>query len=152
MHNDAANQSRLNGKADYLFRISIKGLVRNENNRVLVVKEARRTHWDLPGGGMDHGESIKQAIQREFNEEVSLAGDFTYRILGVEEPSLLERTKVWQIRLIFEIIPTNRQFSPGKDGDEILFINPENLKNSESLVERKVYEYSQLALGLVAPK
>lgn len=135
----------LDRKTDYLFRVSIKGLIRNNEGNVLVVKETGRSWWDLPGGGMDHEESIKEAIARELNEEVSLIGDFTYRIIAVEEPSLLGHVKMWQMRLVFEVAPKNMTFAPGEDGDEVTFINPEQLKDSDNLAERKVYEYSLLA-------
>ena len=68
------DQSELGRKTDYLYRVSIKGLIRDTNGQVLVVKETGRTWWDLPGGGMDHDESIKSALAREMHEEVGLTG------------------------------------------------------------------------------
>lgn len=131
-------------KADSLFRLSAKGLVRNESGQVLVVKETGRSGWDLPGGGIDQKESIKQAIARELHEEVMLTGDFTYRIIAIEEPALLKRAQIWQVRLIFEVKPESMIFEPGDDGDEVAFIDPEQLKDSDDLHEQKVHEYSLL--------
>lgn len=142
------NHDHTNRKTDYLFRVSIKGLIRRDDGFILVVKEAGRTWWDLPGGGMDHGENVKAAIARELNEEVSLKGDFTYRVIAVDEPKVLEHAKVWQLRLIFEVAPIDMNFEVGEDGDDLLFIDPKVLKNSSHPVERKIYEYLQLALGL----
>lgn len=143
--NGVIEHPNLGRKTDYLFRISMKSLVRNDQNQILVVKETGRTWWDLPGGGMDHGESVKDTIARELQEEANLAGDFTYRIIAVEEPSFLDHSSIWQIRLIFEVTPTNMTFSAGKDGDEILFINPDDLRDSTNKTERLVYQYSELA-------
>lgn len=128
-------------KNDYLYRISIKGLVRNEKGEVLVVKEAGRTWWDLPGGGMDHDESIKTALAREMAEEVNLTGDFSYKVIAVDDPGFLNHANVWQVRLIFEVIPENTQFTPGADADEIRFINPDELKASLHTAERSIYDY-----------
>lgn len=72
-------------RTDYLYRISIKCLIRNDKGEVLVVKETDRDWWDLPGGGMDHHENIKSAIARELKEEVGLEGDFTCDVIAVEE-------------------------------------------------------------------
>lgn len=47
-------------KTDYLYRLSIKGIIFNDTGEILFVKESGRDWWDLPGGGMDHGEDIKQ--------------------------------------------------------------------------------------------
>jgi 8-oxo-dGTP pyrophosphatase MutT (NUDIX family) len=61
----------------------------NDQGEVLVVKEVGRTWWDLPGGGMDHGEDIKSALARELKEEVNLSSNFTYRVIDVEDPAYL---------------------------------------------------------------
>ena len=136
------NHTSSGRKTDYLYRISIKGLVRNEAGEALVVKEDGRNYWDLPGGGMDHGESIKEAIAREMNEEVGLTGEFTYRIIDVDEPAYSTLQSFWQVRLIFEVKPADMSFGAGEDGDEIAFVDPELLKASESEVERRIYRYS----------
>lgn len=136
------DQSELGRKTDYLYRVSIKGLIRNTDGQVLVVKEAGRAWWDLPGGGMDHGENIKLALAREMQEEVGLTGAFTYSVIAVDEPEFLCHANVWQIRLIFEVIPETLPSKAGDDADEILYINPSKLKDSEHSAERRVYEYA----------
>jgi len=138
------NYSTSNRKTDFLYRISIKGLVRNENGEVLVVKETGRGWWDLPGGGMDHSEDIKAAIAREMKEEVNLSGDFTCRVIAVDDPAYLSPHDFWQVRLIFEVKPSDMTFTAGEDGDEIAFMNPEVFKDSDSETERRIYYYSSL--------
>lgn len=128
-------------RTDYLYRVSIKCLVRNDAGEVLVVKEAGRNNWDLPGGGMDHDEDIKTAIAREMKEEVALNGDFTYKVIQVENPKYLKTYHFWQIRLIFAVIPENMQFRPSEDSDEVAFINPDQFKDSASTAEQYIYNY-----------
>ena len=127
---------------DYFYRISVKGLIRNEKGEVLVVKEAGRTYWDLPGGGMDHGEDFDTAIAREMKEEVNLEGEFTYRIIDVDQPKYSDKNNHWQVRLIFEIIPTTMTFAPGIDSDEIAFIHPDILKEADEETTRLIYSYA----------
>lgn len=126
---------------DYLYRVSIKGIVFNEQGDVLVVRETGRDFWDLPGGGMDHGESVREAIAREMYEEVQLTGDFSYRIVDVDEPRYLQAHNLYQLRLAFVISPTSPVFGPGEDADEIAFMNPELFASSDHQVERKICEY-----------
>lgn len=142
------DQSEIGRKNDYLFRLSIKALIQNDDGEVLVVKETGRNWWDLPGGGMDHEESIKDAIARELKEEVNLSGDFTYKIISVDEPALLKHANVWQVRLVFLVTPAVMHFSPGEDGDDVTFIKPDALRNSTHSAERNVYHYSQLVESL----
>lgn len=131
-------------RTDYLYRVSLKCLVRNDQGEVLVVKETGRDWWDLPGGGMDHNESIKDSIAREMAEEVSLSGEFTYRVIDADEPAYLDAHDFWQLRLIFEVTPENMTFTPGEDGDEVAFMNPIDFQNSDNKTERWIYKYSRL--------
>lgn len=130
---------------DYLYRISIKALIRDKHGQVLVVKETGRNWWDLPGGGMDHGEDIKSAIARELAEEVSLEGDFEYNIIDIEEPAYLTPHNFWQVRLIFEVIPEEINFTAGEDADELVFVDPNTFNESEFKTERLIYKYSSQA-------
>lgn len=139
------DQSELGRKTDYLYRVSIKGLIRNTAGQVLVVKEAGRTWWDLPGGGMDHDESIKSALAREMHEEVGLTGDFSYKVIAVDNPGFLSHANVWQLRLIFEVVPETFPTEAGNDADEIRYINPSELRDSEHSAERSVFEYASIS-------
>lgn len=130
-------------KPDFLYRISLNGIIRNSAGEVLLVKERGREWWDLPGGGMDHGESIKEALAREMKEEVGLTGDFTYRIVHVDEPKLLKRAKIFQTRLIFVITPERMNFQPGEDGDEVAFWSLEKIK----AVDASLFDYLTVILS-----
>jgi len=145
--NDKANGIIINGaRTDYLFRLATKGLIVNDDGKVLVVKEHGRDWWDLPGGGMEHGESIKEALARELYEEVMLQGDFSYQVLLVEEPQLLKsELNLWQVRMMFVVKPQNMKFSPGPDGDEVVFMEPEFFKGSKLRTDKEIYKYWQAA-------
>jgi ADP-ribose pyrophosphatase YjhB (NUDIX family) len=132
-------------KTDYLYRLSIKGIILNDAGEILFVKESGRDWWDLPGGGMDHGEDIKTAITREMKEEVNLTGDFSYRIVHVDDPAELKNAKVLQVRLIFIIRPEIMEFSPGDDGDEVAFLSLEKLKE----IDEPKYDYLTMIINNV---
>lgn len=117
---------------DYLYRISLKALIRNEKGEILVVKESGRDWWDLPGGGLDYGESIKQCLARELKEEIGFDGDFTYSVIAAEEPEHLVRLDALQMCLILDIKPDSMIFSAGNDGDEIAFMPAEELRKSSA--------------------
>ena len=120
-----------NGKKDYLYRLAVKGMIFNQAGEVLLVKESGRDWWDLPGGGVDHGEDIKTALAREMKEEVNLIGEFTYHITHITDPVELVDRKILQIFLIFTIKPEIMEFSPGDDGDEVAFVPLDKIKESD---------------------
>lgn len=63
--------SRLNDIDDCLYRVAIRVLI-IQNDRVLLVKEASDDWWALPGGGVDHGETVESTLVREIEEELGV--------------------------------------------------------------------------------
>lgn len=56
------------------FNIRVYGLLINEDNHILISDERRNnfSFTKFPGGGLEYGEGIKEALVREFQEELSL--------------------------------------------------------------------------------
>lgn len=57
------------------YRISVKAIVKDNTGRVLLGRE-KDGSWELPGGGMEHGESPKEALAREVTEETGFKADW----------------------------------------------------------------------------
>lgn len=64
--------TRLNEIDDCLYRVAIRLLV-VQDGKVLLVKEAQDGWWALPGGGIDHGDTVSAAALREIEEELGVA-------------------------------------------------------------------------------
>lgn len=132
-------------KTDYLYRVSLKALIRDSNGKILVVREKGTTWWDLPGGGIDHNESVQEALAREMKEEVGYSGEFSYRVITVDEKAdYIDVANAWQIRLVFEVKTNNMNFSPGDDGEEVQFIDPEILRGTKHDAEARIITYAHL--------
>lgn len=58
------------------YRISVKAIIKDNTGRILLLKE-RDGKWDLPGGGLEHGENPKDALKREIIEETRMTVDWT---------------------------------------------------------------------------
>ena len=56
------------------YRVSIKAIIRDADGRVLLLQEKDNT-WELPGGGMEHGETPTDALARELAEETGYSMD-----------------------------------------------------------------------------
>ena len=61
------------------IRVAAKALV-FKNNKVLILQRKRtspteKIEWDIPGGGIEHGESFEEALHRELKEEINITGE-----------------------------------------------------------------------------
>ena len=53
------------------YRVSVKAKI-NFNGKTLLVREDGKK-WDLPGGGIEHFETIQEALTRELTEEIGVS-------------------------------------------------------------------------------
>ena len=56
------------------MRIAVDGILYNEGKVILIKRKGRTFHdfWALPGGMVEEGEMIEEALKREMKEELSV--------------------------------------------------------------------------------
>jgi ADP-ribose pyrophosphatase YjhB (NUDIX family) len=60
----------------------VAGILRNEEGHILLQRRSDNGLWGLPGGSVEIGESVRDAIIREVREETGLTVDVV-RLIGV---------------------------------------------------------------------
>lgn len=63
------------------FRVGVFALV-EDGGRVLLARRRDSGWWNLPGGGLEYGETVEEAVAREVREETGLAVR-VQRLVGV---------------------------------------------------------------------
>lgn len=121
MYQNSAGVLQKDGNIDYLYRVALRALIRNDKGEILIVKEQGRDWWDLPGGGLNYGESAKDGLARELREEIGFSGDFECGVLALQTPEWNERLGVMQMNVLFEVKLEDMDLNLGVDGCELTF-------------------------------
>jgi ADP-ribose pyrophosphatase YjhB (NUDIX family) len=63
--------------------LGVRGLVIDEQGRIFLIKHSYVSGWHLPGGGVEAGETLEQALVRELREEGNIEMTEPPRLHGV---------------------------------------------------------------------
>jgi ADP-ribose pyrophosphatase YjhB (NUDIX family) len=63
--------------------LGVQGVVINASNEVFLVRQTYAGGWHFPGGGVEPGETLRQALARELREEASIELTGPPRLHGV---------------------------------------------------------------------
>jgi len=120
---------------DSLYRISVKGLIKDEHGRYLLIRTTSEG-WELPGGGMDHGETAQEALRRELIEELGADVVITSKNPIYVSSDLTKhgrRAGMWRLWLVYEAMANVDQIVIGDDLDALDwdFVDISNLDQAE---------------------
>ena len=133
------------------FRVSVKAVIRNQAGHVLAIRLGKKGHispqgkWDLPGGGIEHGESVYGALVRELKEEANITAPFTLRPLGIE-PMFSTYHNYWWLGLVVEVVIDQPfTYAAGHEAVAVDFVDPALLKDSPFDTEQYIYKWANSA-------
>lgn len=116
------------------YRVTVKALIKNNKGEVLLVKE-KSDRWDLPGGGLNHGEEPEDGIKRELLEELGVNNTTIGKSIIVKS-FWREDKQAWLMWIVCEAFINNNRFKPGEGVTAINYLNPATLANSEDMHEQ----------------
>ncbi len=104
------------------------GVVRDNFNNILISKRLEHLHqgglWEFPGGKVEKGEDVKQALARELKEELNLTVEQAKPLISINHQyeDLAVRLDVW------EVVEFSGDLKPC-EGQPIRWVNSDELLN-----------------------
>lgn len=119
------------------YRVAVKALIKNDKGELLLLKE-KSDKWDLPGGGLDHGEEPEDGIKRELSEELGIASENITVGQSVKQKAFwVEAKQIWLMWVVYDVsLAELVEFSAGDGVTDIEYINPQQFENSGDERER----------------
>jgi len=112
------------------FSIGIFGIIFNKDKKVLLAKRNDFPMWNLPGGGVETGETPEEALDREIREEIG-AKVKNKRFCGIYFKKGMDEVV---FAYLVEVRPFN--FKPTDEASEIAYFAvdqlPENLPGAHT--------------------
>ena len=89
------------------FRCAAHALIRNEGNKILLLKRSDRNdykpgYWDIPGGTVEAGETVEEALKREAKEEIGAEIDVKGPLFVFTNKDQLPKRQT--IQIVYECI------------------------------------------------
>ena len=125
---------------DAFYRVAVKGLYVRDGKVLLVHDYTGRSdtdpspEWELPGGGVDFGETFQDALKREVQEEMGLTvtwmDDRPTYIWTTRHGSGKGMDWYWVCSVFFRFDVEDLDFTPTDECREIRFFSKEELQQN----------------------
>lgn len=114
------------------YRVSVKGIVIDDQNRILLARESDDA-WDMLGGGLDHGEDPIACLKREIQEETGLTVSKVWPepkyFVTVHKAS----NNMYIANVVYQIELENLDFKPSDECQELRFFTLQELRDLKLL-------------------
>lgn len=109
------------------YRVSVKGIAKDNEGRILLAKEDNGK-WEMLGGGLDHSEDPIECLKREIHEETGLSVTWVspgpkYFITSPRS----DGTGGMTASVVYEIELEDLNFTPSEECQELRFLSPEEM-------------------------
>jgi 8-oxo-dGTP pyrophosphatase MutT (NUDIX family) len=104
------------------YRTSIKALILDETRTKFLLAQAENGKWELPGGGLDWGESPAEGLRREIKEEMGLEATCIAKNPCYFTTSKSDLSSFWVSNTIYETTVKNLDFTPSDECVAIRFV------------------------------
>jgi 8-oxo-dGTP diphosphatase len=101
--------------------VSVAGVVQDEAGRVLLIQRADNGQWEIPGGVVELGEELLDALVREVRDETGVT------IVPKRLTGIYQNMTVGVVALVFECGAVGGAPRPSDESLQVAYVDPERL-------------------------
>lgn len=102
------------------YRVTTRALIFNEHQQLLVFRNSQGI-WEIPGGGLEHDETVETCLIREVREEIGVRVASVGDTVGIWR-SANKKYGYMQLRIGVRVQLASNQFEPSGEAEEIRFV------------------------------
>ena len=146
---------QINSGAKMVARVIVVALIHNQHGEYLLCKKPSDRgvfpgEWGLPGGGIEPGETLQQALRREVREELGLELDSCEPLFFTDSAYLKtfpdgKRQQIYMIFLLFRCLAAPGSIRLNPEFEQAAWV-PQDLFSSYRLNRATVDTFSRLGL------
>jgi ADP-ribose pyrophosphatase YjhB (NUDIX family) len=130
---------------------AVSAIVTDADGRILLIRRTDNGYWSIPGGGLEPGESLRQAVAREVNEETGMDCEAT-GLVGIysdPDPGHVAAYDDGEVRQEFSICFTTRllggEIRTSGESSEVCFVAPSDLAGYKihPSIQTRIEHYSE---------
>ena len=114
---------------------AVSAIVTDREGWILLIQRTDNGYWSIPGGGMEPGESLRQAVAREVREETGMECEVTGLVGIYSDPAHVAAYDDGEVRQEFSICFTTRLLGgvirTSGESSEVRFVAPADLAGYE---------------------
>lgn len=113
--------------------VAVAAIVRDDDGRVLMIERTDNNFWAVPGGAQDLGETTREAVIREVQEETGIEVEVT-GIVGIySDPGHVIAYDDGEVRQEFSIAfharPIGGELRTSSESRRVHWVQPEDIDN-----------------------
>ncbi|WP_069167246.1 NUDIX hydrolase [Nocardia altamirensis] len=120
-----------NAPAANSIKVAVSAFVRNSDDNILMIRRTDNDRYSIPGGGLEAGETVTEAVVREVREETGIDVQITGLIGIFSNPEHVIAYDDGEVRQEFSICfrakPIGGKLRTSSESREVLWVAPHDL-------------------------
>ncbi|WP_036498125.1 NUDIX hydrolase [Nocardia aobensis] len=113
------------------LKVAVSAVVRDDDGRILLIRRTDNDRYSIPGGGMELGETVADAVVREVEEETGVLVRATTLVGVFSNPKHVIAYDDGEVRQEFSICfaaePIGGDLRSSSESKEVLWVDPSDL-------------------------